>query len=39
MLKRLVDKAETMIAYCIVGLMVCGIPLFLFIHAVTTVAE
>jgi hypothetical protein len=39
MLKRLVDKAETMLAYCIVGLMFGGIPLFLFIHAVTTVAE
>jgi hypothetical protein len=39
MLKRLVDKAETMFAYCIVGLMVGGFPLFLFIHAITTVAE
>lgn len=39
MLKRLVDKLETMLAYCIVGLMVGGVPLFLFIHAVTTVAE
>lgn len=39
MLKRLVDKLETMIAYYIVGLMVAGVPMFLFLHAVTTVAE
>lgn len=39
MLKRLVDRVETMIAYCIVGLMVAGVPMFLFIHAVTTVWE
>lgn len=39
MLKRLVDKLETMLAYCIVSLMVAGVPMFLLIHAVTTVAE
>lgn len=39
MLKRLVDKLETMLAYCIVGLMFSGFPLFLFVHAVITVAE
>lgn len=39
MLRKLVDKLETILAYCIVGLMVGGLPLFLFIHAVTTVAE
>ena len=37
MLKRLVDRVETMIAYCIVGLMVAGLPLFLLIHNITTV--
>lgn len=39
MLKQLIDRVETLIAYCVVGLMVAGVPMFLFIHAVTTVAE
>lgn len=39
MLKRLVDKLETMFAYCIVGVMIAGVPMFLLIHAITTVAE
>lgn len=39
MLKRLVDKLETMLAFCIVGLTVAGVPMFLFLHAITTVAE
>lgn len=39
MIKRLVDKLETTLAYCIVCLMVGGLPLFLFIHALITVGE
>ena len=36
MLKRLIDKAETLLAYIIVATGILGLPLFLFIHVVTT---
>ena len=39
MLKRLVDKLETMLAYLIVACVFAGAPIFLLIHAITTVAE
>lgn len=34
---KLLDRLETFFACCIVLLMVGGLPLFLFIHAVSTV--
>ena len=39
MIKEIKDKAETTLAYLIVFLMFAGFPLFLFFHAVMTVAE
>ncbi len=38
-MKRVVNKLEMMLAYCIIGLIIGALPLFLFIHAVTTIAE
>ena len=34
---EMIDKIETLLAYCIVFLIVAGLPLFLLLHAVCTV--
>ena len=39
MIKKLIDRAETLLAYLIVGLIFFGAPVALFIHGVTTVWE
>ncbi len=39
MFKEIIDKIETLLAYCIIGLLFGGFPLFLFVHAVITVAD